>query len=174
MTKNSGLIKQVKDVAFLEGEFTTRAGKKTNFYIDKYLFETQPKILDQVVDEIVAQLPPLDSFDRIAAPALGAVSLAAVLSLKINKPYIIIQKPSAPVDNLIVGEYHENESVLVLEDVLTTGMTVIDTCKLLKETNLKVSHILSVIDRQDGAIQKLEDLGYSATALITKDDLFAV
>ena len=77
----------IKEVAFLEGEFTTRAGKKTNFYIDKYLFETQPKILEQVVDEIVSQLPPLDSFDRIAAPALGAVSLAAVLSLKIRPLY---------------------------------------------------------------------------------------
>ena len=45
---SSSLIKAIKDTAFLEGDFTTRAGKKTDYYIDKYLFETQPNILNQL------------------------------------------------------------------------------------------------------------------------------
>lgn len=59
------LVKRIKEVAFLSGEFTTRAGKKTNYYIDKYLFETQPDILDEITNQIISKLPNLDTLTEL-------------------------------------------------------------------------------------------------------------
>ena len=72
---HAALAKRVKEVALLEGDFTLRSGKKSKFYFDKYLFETQPDVLEAMGREIAARLPP--GTQRIAGPELGAVALAA-------------------------------------------------------------------------------------------------
>ncbi len=66
------LAKRVKEVALLEGDFTLRSGKKSKFYFDKYLFETQPDILEAMGREIAKRLPA--GTTRIAGPELGAVA----------------------------------------------------------------------------------------------------
>jgi len=73
------LAARVKAVALLEGDFTLRSGKKSRFYFDKYLFETQPDILAELGKQIAARLP--QGTTRIAGPELGAVALAAAGSL---------------------------------------------------------------------------------------------
>ena len=67
---HAALAKRVKEVALLEGDFTLRSGKKSKFYFDKYLFETQPDILEAMGKEIANRLPP--GTTRIAGPELGA------------------------------------------------------------------------------------------------------
>ena len=174
---SQALIKQIKDAAYLEGDFTTRAGKKTTYYIDKYLFETKPEILQPLAKDLAQLLPPLDTFDHLIAPALGAVSIAAVLSLEVNKPFVIAEKrksDSETPQDLLVGTYKPGDKVVVIEDVLTTGITVLNICDVLKEVPLEVVKVISVINREEGAEASFIEKNIPVASLITKTDLQAV
>ncbi|NQY74978.1 MAG: orotate phosphoribosyltransferase [Candidatus Margulisbacteria bacterium] len=172
--KRSSLLKKIKDSSFLEGSFTTRAGEKTNYYIDKYRFETKPELLDSICNELLPLFPDPHTYDRIAAPELGAVPLAAVLSIKLMKPFIIVKKSSKEygTQNLIEGLFKDGESVVLLEDILTSGGTAIKSCDVLLKHHLKIVHTVAVIDREEGAQENMKKQGYTYDALYTKSDLF--
>src|SRR6476646_6812581 len=65
------LARRIADVALLRGEFTLRSGRKSNYYLDKYRFETQPDILIELGKMFAAHVTP--DVDRIAGAELGAV-----------------------------------------------------------------------------------------------------
>ena len=69
------LAARIKQVAYLEGDFTLRSGRKSKYYMDKYLFETQPDILAALGARMAAARSPLTT--RIAGAELGGVALAA-------------------------------------------------------------------------------------------------
>lgn len=83
MTKEQ-LGKLITEAALLKGEFTLRSGRKSNYYFDKYLFETKPEVLRPLTKELAKLLPPLDSFNRLGGPELGAVALTAALLWKLT------------------------------------------------------------------------------------------
>jgi len=170
---NKALLTAIKKAAYLEGDFTTRAGKKTNYYIDKYLFETDPSILKLLAKEIAATLPALSSFDRLAAPELGAVSIAAAVALEVNKPFIIVKKQSKEygTQKLIEGQFYKQERVVVIEDILTTGGAVLRACDILVENNVQIIEIIGVINREEGAHEAITSKGISYKALFTATDL---
>ena len=166
---NLELVQKVKKAAYLEGDFVTRAGKKTNYYIDKYLFETDPVILEAIVDELVKTLTSVADFDRIAAPAFGAVPIATLLAKKMMKPIAII-KHQPEGDPLVLGEFVNDETVIVIEDILTSGKTAVETCDYLTSIGIKIRTVLSVVNRQEGGPEALQAIGVSSTNLINRDD----
>ncbi len=170
----SQLLRSLKKAAYLEGDFVTRSGNPTTYYIDKYLFETKPEILNVLCDELALLFPSPDAYDRIAAPELGAVSLAALLSVKLNKPFVIVRKADKGygTKRLIEGEIHANERVAVIEDILTTGGAVMQACDVLKAAQVTIVRIVGVINRQEGAFENLYAAGFSdVKALFTTSDL---
>jgi orotate phosphoribosyltransferase len=169
------LIKRVKEVAFLTGEFTTRAGKKTDYYIDKYLLETQPDILDALTDALAARFPDSSTYDLIAAPELGAVPLASVLSIKLNKPFVIVKKGGKGygTDKLIEGGFKAGQRSVLVEDVLTTGGAAMRAADILVENDISIVKVLGIINRQEGAIENIQAKGFEVEGLITADDLKA-
>jgi orotate phosphoribosyltransferase len=170
---NTDLLLNIKKIAYLEGDFVTRAGKKTNYYIDKYLFETEPSILAPLSIELAKLFPNKNSYDRIAAPELGAVPIAAVVSTILNKPFIIVKKQSKEygTQNMIEGKYEAGEKVIILEDILTTGGAALRALEVLKKANLDAKQIIGVVDREEGARENIEKLGLIMTSLFTKTDL---
>ena len=173
VTLDSKLIKRVKEVAFLEGDFVTRAGKKTSYYIDKYLLETQPDILDAITTEIANRLPDPDTYDIIAAPELGAVPLAAVLSVKAKKPYVIVRKASKEYGTakLIEGGFEKGQRAVLVEDVLTTGGAAMRACEILLDNDISIVKLFGIINREEGAIENIQAKGWDVEALITTTDL---
>ncbi len=175
MSDTPALLKRLKEAAFLEGDFTTRAGKKTTYYIDKYLFETRPDILDPLTDLMLSHFPPLDSFDRIAAPELGAVPLASVLSIKSKKPFVIVKKGSKDygTQKLIEGKFVSGERVVLVEDILTTAGAAINAYNELTKNGLTVIKLIGVIDREEGAAENVAKLNLPMSALFTRTHLLA-
>ncbi len=169
------LLKAIKASAFLEGDFVTRAGHKTTYYVDKYRFETDPALLEAITDALVHLFPDSAAYDRIAAPELGAVSLAAVISIKLKKPFVIVKKDSKTygTKNLIEGVLNPGERVVVLEDILTTGGAALRACEILANLGNPVVHIVAVLNRQEGADEAISQKGVSFSTLFTKDDLFS-
>jgi orotate phosphoribosyltransferase len=165
------LARRIADVALLRGEFTLRSGRKSNYYLDKYLFETQPDIL-AALGKMFAERIPAD-VQRIAGPELGAISLAAAASMASGKPFVIVrnQKKGYGSGKLIEGLIKPGDNVQIIEDVLTTGGQVLEAVKSLESAGAKVVGILGVLDRQEGARQNIESAGYKFDALYTTADL---
>lgn len=165
------LAKRIADLALLRGEFTLRSGRKSNYYLDKYRFETQPDVLIEL-GKLFAQ-HVTDKIDRIAGAELGAVPLAAATAMACGKPCIFVrnQKKDYGTAKQVEGVLIEGETVLIVEDVLTTGGQVLEAAKSLEGLGAKIFAIVAVIDRQEGARQNIEQAGYRFEALFTTADL---
>jgi orotate phosphoribosyltransferase len=166
------LIRRIAEVALLRGEFTLRSGRKSNYYLDKYRFETQPDVLAEL-GKLFAQKVAAAKVDRIAGPELGAVALAAAASMASGKPFVIVrnQKKGYGGDKLLEGVLVSGESVLIVEDILTTGGQVLEAAKVLQAAGAMVAGICGVIDRLEGARQNIESAGLKFEALFTSRDL---
>lgn len=170
MTRDQ-LAKRIAEVSLLRGEFTLRSGRKSNYYLDKYRFETQPDVLIELGKMFASKISVQTV--RIAGAELGAVSLAAATSIACGKPFVIIrnQKKDYGTSKLIEGILNSGELVTIVEDVLTTGGQVIEAAKTLKDAGAKIERIIAVIDRQEGARENIESAGYIFEALFTTADL---
>jgi len=165
------LIQRIKETAYLEGDFTLRSGKKSKYYLDKYRFETQPDILAALGLEFARFVK--SSTTLIAGAELGGVALAAATSLAAMKPFVIVRnsKKGYGTGNLFEGVITADDSVLLVEDIATTGGQVIEAAQAIREVGAKVERIVAVIDRLQGAGQNITEAGFEFNALFTKADL---
>jgi len=165
------LIKRIKETAYLEGEFILRSGKKSSYYLDKYLFETCPDILKALGKEFAKHVT--DDVTLIAGAELGGVALAAATAMETNKPWIIIRnsKKDYGTSKLIEGVLKEDDVVLVVEDIATTGGQVAEAAKIISDAGATVKKIVCVIDRKQGAEENITNAGYKFESILTKSDL---
>src|SRR3954471_14726690 len=170
MTKDQ-LAQRIATVSLLRGEVTRPSGRKSNYSLDKYLFETQPDVL-LALGKLFAE-KVTSEVDRIAGAELGAVALAGATSMACGKPFVIIrnQKKDYGTSKLVEGKLDPGERVMIVEDVLTTGGQVIEAAKSIEAVDAKVVKIVAVIDRLEGARQNIESAGYSFESLFTTKDL---
>ncbi len=170
MTKEQ-LAKRIAEVSLLRGEFTLRSGRKSNYYLDKYRFETQGDVLCALGKLFAERVGP--TVNRIAGAELGAVPLAAAASMMSGKPcvYIRNQKKDYGTAKQLEGILESGDTVMVVEDVLTTGGQVLEACKTLQDLGAKIDKIVAVIDRLEGARQNIEAAGYKFESLFTTEDL---
>ena len=120
------LARRIREAAYLEGDFTLRSGRKSKYYLDKYLFETQPDIL-RALGEMFAH-HAADSTTLIAGAELGGVALAAATSMATGKPFVIIRntKKDYGTSKPYEGTLTDADSVLLVEDIATTGGQVLE------------------------------------------------
>ena len=170
MTRDE-LAKRIADVALLRGEFTLRSGRKSNYYLDKYRFETQPDVL-AALGKLFAERVT-DKTDRIAGAELGAVPLAAAAGMASGKPIVFIrnQKKDYGTAKQVEGVLNAGETVMIVEDVLTTGGQVLEAAKTLQDLGANVERIVAVIDRMEGARENIEKAGFTFESLFTTKDL---
>jgi len=165
------LIERIKETAYLEGDFTLRSGKKSKYYLDKYLFETCPDVLKALGEEFAKYVT--DDVNVIAGAELGGVALAAATAMQTNKNWIIIRnaKKGYGTGKLVEGVLKPDDIVLLVEDVATTGGQVLEAAKIITEAGATVKKIVCVIDRKQGAEENITKAGYRFESILTKDDL---
>lgn len=166
------LARALREVALLEGDFTLRSGRKSRYYLDKYLFETQPTLLRELGQRFARHVTP--EVDRIAGAELGAIALAAATALETGKPFVLVRnakKAGYGTGKLIEGRLEKGERVLLVEDVCTSGGQVLEACKTLRDAGAEVVRVVVTIDREEGGRQAVEQGGYAFAALFTTTDL---
>ncbi len=170
MTRDE-LARRIAEVALLHGEFTLRSGRKSTYYLDKYRFETQPDILVELGKMLAAHVSA--DVDRIVGPELGAVPLAAAAAMASGKPCVFVRnaKKEYGSNKQIEGIYNAGETVVIVEDIMTTGGQVVEAAKTVEAAGLKVKKIVGVIDRLEGARANIESAGYLFESLFTTKDL---
>ena len=165
------LAKRVKEASYLEGDFVLRSGKRSTYYLDKYLFETQPDILRALGREFCKHLG--DDVTLIAGAELGGVALAAATAMEAGKPWIIVRnsKKDYGTSKMIEGTLKAGDVVLLVEDIATTGGQVLEAAKIITEAGATVKKIVCTIDRKQGARENIEGAGYVFDSILTKEDL---
>jgi orotate phosphoribosyltransferase len=165
------LIKRIKETAYLEGDFVLRSGKRSKYYLDKYLFETQPDILKALGQEFAEHMT--DDVTLIAGAELGGVALAAATAMETGKSWIIVRnsKKDYGTGKLIEGTLRSGDVVLLVEDIATTGGQVLEAARVITDAGATVKKIVCVIDRKQGAGENITAAGYTFESILTKSDL---
>jgi orotate phosphoribosyltransferase len=165
------LGREIVRVAYLEGDFILSSGRRSRYYLDKYLFETRPELLRGIARELASLMPP--GVDRIAGPELGAVALAAAVSLETGIPFVIARREAKDygTSKPIEGTFEAGERVVVVEDVITTGAQAIKAAERLRAAGAEVVGILGVIDREEGGRAAINAAGFEFTPLFMKASL---
>lgn len=161
--------------AIKKGKFKLSNGSLTDYYIDKYVFETQPDVLDEIADQIAARIDS-DEVDVIAGPELGAVPLVTAVSLRTGIPCAYIRKGQKHYGTQarVEGTIEKGQRVAIVEDVTTTGNTIIETTELVKEVGGVPKHLIVVVDRDDGAVENVKEAGYDLEYLVQVGEDFDI
>ena len=174
MTSKEYLIDLLKENGvFLEGDFTLSSGKKSNYYINMKKAITEPEILS-TISKLITQKIDLDDIDKVAGPALGAVPIATAVSLESKLPLLMIRKEKKGygTSKLIEGELNEGDNVIVVEDVSTTGGSLLKAIRAINYNGGNVKRAFVVVDREEGAIETFEKEGITLEPLISVKDFF--
>ena len=162
--------------AFLEGDFVLRSGRRSNYYLDKYRFETQPELLRQLGERLASATREVEpDAARLAGPALGAVVLAASASMASGLPFIIVRGEAKEYGtaNRIEGGWSPGEVVCLVEDVVTSGGALAEAVSALRQGGLVVRHAVCVVDREEGGTDTLARIGVRLHSLFRAGELLA-
>ena len=169
------LTQALKECGALQfGDFTLASGAKSSYYIDIKKASTNPRVLYLISQLMAMKMQDLNIRpDRIAGVVLGSVPLAAALSLATGVPYVMIRKEKKDhgTGKLIEGDLEAGDKVLVVEDVITTAGSSIKAIETLRASGTVVTDVISVIDREGGGRENLEDAGVAFHPLVKASDL---
>ncbi len=150
------------------GDFLLKSGKRSPVYLDLRSIISYPLLLQQVADMMAERIQETP-INRVCGVPYAALPLATALSLQTQIPLLIKRKEAKGygTKKIIEGEYHPNDEILLLEDVVTSGQSLLETIAELEKEGLKIGKIITVVDREQGGLEKLQMAGYKAEALIS-------
>jgi uridine monophosphate synthetase len=150
------------------GDFTLKSGKKSPIYVDLRLLVSDPVLMSQVARALSAILRGLP-YDRIAAIPYGGLPIGQAVSLATGKPLIYPRREAKDygTKKLIEGTYTPGETVVVLDDLITTGGSKIEALTPLQDAGLKVEDVVVLVDREQGGSSELAWKGIALHAALT-------
>lgn len=153
------------------GDFTLASGKKSSYYVDLRLVPSYPiefrKMVKYLENEIGQDIG-LDNFDSIVSVPTGGLVIASALAIETVKPLIYVR--SKPKDygtsKSVEGKIHDNMEVVMIDDVATTGGSVVNAIKSLKEVSITVKDAYVIVNRMEGADEALLELGVKMHSIL--------
>lgn len=147
------------------GNYTLKSGIISDIYINFRNLISYPSVLTELCLELGKMIPNPHQV-VVAGVAWGGIPLACQISTLYNIPMILIRETAKEhgLGNIIEGE-SGNREVILIDDVITTGSSLISTIKLLNNQNLRVGKIITVVDREVGGGETIRQLGYDIISL---------
>ena len=164
---------RIYERARLTGEFRLRSGATSSEYFDKYLFESDPRLLREIAEELVRLVPA--GVELFAGLELGGVPVAVAVAVSqvSGLPTVFVRKVAKTYGTCRLAEGGEvtEHRIAVIEDVVTSGGQVIESCRQLRDRRADIAAVLCVIDREAGGRENLAAEGLDLRALFTTSQL---
>lgn len=168
-TQKETLVFTIFDLKLLNfGEFEFVSGITSPMYMNLRNLLSYPKFL-RYVAECYGQLSEDIVFDQLGAVPYGALAATSALSLQLEKPWLCVRKEPKKhgMGKNIIGDFKKGERVLVIDDVVTTGGSKVESAKLFEKEGLIVEDFLVIFDYEKGAPKLLGKQGYKLHSMLT-------
>lgn len=167
------LARRIHAVSHLTGTFTLRSGRTATEYFDKYRFEADPVLLDDIAGQLAHLVPP--GIEVLAGLEMGGIPVVTALARHTGLPCAFVRKQAKPYGTrrLAEGADVAGRRVLVIEDVVTSGGQIIASTADLRELGARATQAMCVIDREQGGAAALAAEGMELLSLLTAGDLRA-
>ncbi len=154
------------------GDFTLASGKKSSYYVDLRLVPSFPHefrgMVKYLQNEIIKDIG-LDKFDSLVSVPTGGLVIASALAIETVKPLIYVR--SKPKDygtsKSVEGKIRDGLKVVMIDDVATTGGSVVNGIKSLKDAKVEVKDAYVIVNRMEGADEALKEQGVNLHSIAT-------
>ncbi|MGB1207205.1 MAG: orotidine-5'-phosphate decarboxylase [Chitinophagales bacterium] len=173
MTKKQAILTELFDIDAIQfGKFELRSGIMSPFYLDFRKIISYPQLLKDVCAELANLVEPLP-FDYLCGVPYAALSIATGVAMTHNTPLVVKrkQRKAYGTKKLIEGDFEVGQSCIVVEDIVTSGVSIVSTIKDLEEVGLKVKHAIALVDREQGGTTILAKMGYQVHFLFTMTEV---
>ena len=169
--KDEELAQEIVKSSHLTGEFLLRSGQVSDQYFDKYLFESDPRLLRAIAEKALPLLP--EGIEVLAGLELGGVPIVTLLSQLSGLPAAFVRKQAKTYGTRKFAEGADvaGRRTLIVEDVVTSGGQIIESTRMIRDIDGIVDFALCVIDRDAGGREKLAADGIELISLFRKRDL---
>lgn len=159
------ILQRLQDVGAIRfGDFTFKSGIKSSNYCDFRVAASHPELLRDICYEMAKLIEDDDL--ALAGVPLGGIPYAVMISQYSNLPMVMVRDKRKDYgrQNMIEGDDHGRD-YLIVEDVITTGGSVLDTIKKLEDEGKKVRGVIAILDREKGGVETIVNKGYSVRTL---------
>jgi len=170
------LIKQLYHCGAIRVENThIKNGQLSPIYFDMRAIISYPVLLHYLAETMQSMIAELN-FDVVCGVPYGAIPLATAIALRGNYPMIMQRKQvkSYGTQKSIEGVFNLDALCLIVEDVITTGSSILETINVLEEGGLKVQDVIVIIDREQGGVTRVQKQGYTVHAVWTVSEIICV
>ncbi len=183
MTDRQRLKEILLEKSYRKGTFTLTSGKTSDFYIDgkqttlsaegAYLCG---KLLLELINKSGVQIDAIGGMTLGADPLVTAASVVSFLEEKPIPAFIVRKEAKGHgTGNFIEGlkNMPEGCSVALVEDVVTTGGTLLQVIERVESQGFKVGLVATVVERQEGGVEVLAKVGYRLESIFTREELLS-
>ena len=172
MTKEQFVLELEKIGAIKFGSFTLKSGLTSPFYFDLRDMISFPYILEGIADLLVERIKDME-FDVLTGIPYTALPIASLVASKLQKPLVYMRKEEKAygTGNNVIGKFEKGAKCLVIDDLITTGASKIETAENYKKEGIVIKDFVVVIDRSLNGTEELAKDGYKLHSLITLDDI---
>ena len=158
------------------GDFTLASGKKSPYYIDLRLVPSFPHEYRKMIkglQNLIADDIGFENFHSLVSVPTGGLVVAASLATEIVKPLIYVRKQAKEhgTGKAVEGVTCQDMKLLMIEDVVTSGGSVINAIKSIRDEKMVVTDTYAIVDRMEGATQALQAEGIKLHSLLTINDI---
>ena len=175
--RREAIREMINERSVLRGEFVLTSGRKSNYYIDgrmTTLSADGAALTGQYIFDMIRDL----NVDAVGGPTVGADPMATAVSLasfqaghSIDAFIVRSDRKQHGTMRQIEGPVRLGSRVVILDDTVTSGGSLLQAAKAAEEAGCKVVKIVAILDRLQGGGQKIRDAGYEFETILTNDDL---